>query len=169
MGAGVACELVDHIAIAAVEQHVGQRFLEMPAPRDRQEVRLALAARDLDQVAAGEPHRLTEHRRSDRNRIIMRQAPNEPGRRVIDERQPGGQLLPRPLLDPDHQELEHILEQQDLIFAVALGAGEEELGDAPHRLGAALRRTAMGRALKFDNEGFACLWLCHHAPQLNQA
>jgi hypothetical protein len=97
--------------------------------------------------------------------ISSSQPPNDPDRSVVDQRQPRAELLARAPLDPLDQKPKDVLEQEDLILTVAISAGEKEIGDAPHRLGAALRGTAMGRALELDNEGLACLWLHHHASR----
>ena len=148
---------MDDLAIAAVEQHIGHRGVDFLASRDREQVALAFGAGDLDQVAVGETRRLAQYRLGDRNLVILRQPPNDPDRGVLDQRKPHAELLARPPLDPLDQEPKHVLEQQDLILAVAISAGQKEIGNAPHRLGATLRGPAMGRALKLDNEGLACL------------
>ncbi len=160
---------MDDLAIAAVKQHIGHRRVDVLTPRDREQMALTLGAGDLDQIAVGDARRLAEDRLGDLDLIILREPPNDPDRSVVDEGQLRAELLARAPLDPLNQEPQHALEQQDLILTVAISAGQKELGDAPHRLGAALGRAAMGRALKLDNEGLACLWLCHHAsrPQRN--
>ncbi len=135
------------------------------ALRDREQMALALGARDLDQVAVGDARRLAEDRLGDRDLVILRQPPNDPDRSVVDEGQLRAELLACAPLDSLDQEPKHVLEQQDLILTVAISAGQKEVGDAPHGLGAALRGPAMGRALKLDNEGLVCLRLRHHASR----
>src|SRR5262245_18231557 len=126
---------------------------------------LTLGARDLDQVAVGEARRLPEDRLGNRDLVILRQPPNDPDRSIVDEGQLRAELLARTPLDPLDQQPQDVLEQEDLLFAVTVSAGQEERGNAPHGLDAALGGTAVGRALKLDDEGLACSWLGHDAPR----
>src|SRR6185369_5159416 len=150
--AGIVGELVDDLAIATVEQHIGYRRVNFLAPRYREQVVLTLGPGDLDQIDIGKTRRLPEDGLGDRDLVVQRQPPNDQDRSVVDKREPRAQLRTRAPLDPLDQEPKHTLEQQDLIFTVSLSAGEKEIGHASHRLGAALGGAAVGRALELDDK-----------------
>ena len=60
--------------------------IELPATRDRQQVILALGARNLDQIPSRRPHRASEDRLRNRDLVVLREALNNPDRCVVDQR-----------------------------------------------------------------------------------
>ena len=58
--------------------------------------------------------------------VILGKATDDPDRSILDQRQAGAELRTSPRLDPFDQEAKDILEQPDLIFAEAIGAGEKK-------------------------------------------
>ncbi len=97
-------------------------------------MRLAFAARGLDQRVVVKPIRLRQHRRRDLYQIVERQRADGHRRRGVDRREAARQQRLGGGLDVTHEALEHVVEQRDLLVRVVDGAVEKEIGDAAQRL-----------------------------------
>ncbi len=70
--AGIDRDLGDDLAVAAIDQHVGDHRAELHTLGDLAQVRLALALGDLDQILVGQPRRLRQHRPGDGDVVVGR-------------------------------------------------------------------------------------------------
>src|ERR1700722_14094533 len=121
-------------------------------PRDGEQVLLALAAGDLDQVACGQARGLGQDRPGNRDLVVAGALPNHLARRIIDRRQMPPQLDQRLGLDALDQVAKDVVEQADLRLIEAVGIVEKQVGDTPKRFDAFLGRAAFDRVLELDNQ-----------------
>ena len=110
--AGIVDGRLDHLVIAALDQHVGDGIGEHLAPGDRHQMRLALAARGLDQRLVVEPHRLRQHGTGDLDDVVEGERADGLRRRGVDRRQAVGEQGLGRNLDMLDQALEHVVEQR---------------------------------------------------------
>ena len=151
--AAVLHHRMDDVAVAALDEHVGDRFAERAALGDGVEVLLALAGGGGDQRRVGQPLRLAEHRARHFDVVVGGEHLDDVRRRIDDRRQPLRQLGARLGFDAGHQAAHHVIEQADLTFGEARCSVDEKIGDAGHD-GVAARRGAGGkRCFEFVEEG----------------
>ena len=153
--AGIAHHRMDDVAIAALDQHIGHRFAQRRAPRDRQQMLLALGAGADQEVALVEPLRQRQHRAGDVDIVVEGQHVNDVGRRIGDRRdalrQPGAGLALDGVDEPRHDVVEHA----DLLFGIARGVVDEEIGDAGQDVDAARNAPRRQRGFELVEEGKA--------------
>src|SRR5664280_2541578 len=128
--AGIARDLGDDLAVAAIDQHVGDHRAELPALGDLAQVRLALALGDLDQILVGQPRRLRQHRPGDGDVIVAGEAMDDIMRSIGDRRDVPAQLDPRAAFDMIDQADDDVVEQRGYILGHPVAAGQEQAGDA---------------------------------------
>src|SRR5207249_5279543 len=82
--AAVDGDLAGNLAVAAIDQHVGDRLVDLGSLRYGQEMILALLARDLDQIAGRELLGVLEHRAGNNNLIVLGEMADDLARRAVD-------------------------------------------------------------------------------------
>ena len=92
-------------------------------------MRLALAARILDQGIIVEPRRLRQHGACDLDHVVERQRPDRERRGGVDRGEAVGQQRLGRGFDVIHQTLEDVVEQPDLLVGIVYRAVDEEIGD----------------------------------------
>ena len=130
-------------------------FAERPAPRDRQEVLLTLGAGADQEVALIEPIRQSQHRAGDVDIVVERQHMDDVRRRIGDRRQALGQFGAGLVLDGVDQPRHDIVEDADLLFGIALGVVDEEIGDAGENIDPAGNAPRGQRGFELVEEGKA--------------
>ena len=151
-GADVSHDRMDHVAVAAFDQNVGHRFAERLALRDGEKMLLALGAGADHEVAVVEPFGLREHRARDFDIVIEGEHVDDVGRRIGDRRQPVRELGARFGLDGADEPRHDVVEHDDLIFGIMLGAVDEEIGDAGEDVDPARDAAGGQRGLEFVKE-----------------
>ena len=144
-GAGVVDRALDHLVIAALDQHVGDRAAQHLAGRDRHQMRLALAARVLDQGLVVEPCRLRQHGSGNLDHVVERERPDRQRRRGVDRGETVGKQRLGGCFDVIDQALEDIVEQADLFVRKVHRAVDEEIGDPAQGLDPASDRSVRER------------------------
>jgi hypothetical protein len=124
-----AGHLVDHAAIAALDQHVGDALAEPEAARDGEQVFLALGAGVLNQVGLVQRERVNEHRPGHRDGVVERQRAHQLRRGIVDRGEPPRQPGARLQFDVGAKLQQHVVEQRDLLAGIAARAGREQIGD----------------------------------------
>ena len=119
---------LDHLIVAALDQHVGDRAAQGLAGRNRHQMRLALAARILDQGLVVEPHRLRQHGTCHLDDIIESKRADGERRGGVDRGETVGQQHLGRGFDVVDQALEDIVEQPDLLVRIVHRAVDEEIG-----------------------------------------
>ena len=99
-----------------------------------------------------EPLGLLQHRGGDHDVIVEGERLDGANRRVRDRRQPPRQLGARGDLDLRREAPDHVVEHLDLLARILRGAGDEQVGDVPERIDAALGRARGDRLLKLGDE-----------------
>ena len=121
-----------------LQQRLGDDLGQPPAPGDRQQMLLALGLRQLDQVLGRQPRQFGQHRPRNRDLVIVGQAADHVGGRLLDgselrahfgERDPRGDIGQRAQLDGPDQPFEHVAEQLDLFAGIAVGGQQKQVGD----------------------------------------
>ena len=153
-GAGIVDRALNHLVIAALDQHVSDRAAQHLAGRNRHQMGLALVPRGLDQGFVVEALRLGQHGSCDLDQIVERQRADGQRRRAIDRSQPIGKQRFGGGFDVVHQALEHIVEQGDLIVGELDGAADEEIGDPAQRFNTAGDGSVGQRGLQFVEQAF---------------
>ena len=147
--AGIVDGGVDHFVIAAQHQHVGDRAAQGFAVGNREQMRLALAARGLDQGVVVEAVRLRQHGACDLDDVVEGERADRHRRRAVDRRQAiGKQRLGRGF-DVMHQALEHVVEQTDLFVGITHRAVDEEVGHPAQGFDPARDGAVRERGLQF--------------------
>ena len=123
-----------HVAIAAIDQHLGDLLLDDAASRDREQMRLALLLRDIDEVGRGQAARLAEHRARDRDLVVMGELADDLVRRLVDRGKPLRQLRTRFRLHAGDHVGEDVVEQRDLLVVELLRLEQEQIGHPPQRI-----------------------------------
>ena len=152
--AGIVDGALDHLVIAAQHQHVGHRAAQHPARRNRHQMRLALAARGLDQRFVVEPFRPGQHRSGDLDEIVECERANGERRRGVDRGQAAGEQRLGRALDVMHQALKDIVEQLDLFARIVHRAVDEEIGDTAQGFDPARDGSMRERGLQFVEQTF---------------
>ncbi len=146
-------DLASNRHVATLDQHVGNRFIEGRAARDRREMCLALGARNGDQRLVIEAIRTLKHGAGDLDRVVMREAADQAVGRIVDAGDAVAQFdhgLPLDFLD---QFLEHVVEHADLLVARARRGGDEQIGHPAQHFGAPLARSGLDGGFKFRDQG----------------
>ncbi len=125
---GLLTVALDHLVVAALDQHVGDGAAQDPARRNRHQMRLALAARVLDQGLVVEPHRLRQHRTRHLDDVVEGERADGERRRGVDRGEAVGQQRLGRGFDVVDQALEDIVEQPDLFVGIVDRAVDEEVG-----------------------------------------
>ena len=153
--AGIAHYRMDDVAIAALDQHVGHRLAQRRAPRDRQQMLLALGAGADQQIALVEALRQRQYRAGDVDVVVEGEHVNDVGRRIGERRdalrQSGAGLALDGVDEPRHDVVEHA----DLLFGIARGVVDEEVGDAGEDVDAARNAPRRQRGFELVEEGKA--------------
>ena len=140
---------LDHLIVAALDQHVGDRAAQGLAGRNRHQMRLALAARILDQGLVVEPHRLRQHRACHLDDVIESQRADRERRGGVDRGETVGQQHLGRGFDVIDQALEDIVEQPDLFVRIVHRAVDEEIGHPAQGLDPAGDGPVRKRGLQF--------------------
>ena len=107
-----------YLAVAALDQNVGERLVEAEARRHREQMRLALVLGNVQQVAI-DKLRLLQDRTGDRDVIVFRERADDAGRRVGDRRDTPRELGQRLGLDLLDQAADDVVEQRDVFVVEA--------------------------------------------------
>ena len=118
LGALIAGGTEQNRALAPVDQHVGDRLIEIPPERDGQEMVLALGARELGEQRAVEPDAMLQDRRRDVDGVVGGQRAADRRWRARDHGQALRERRPRRGLDARDQARKHVVEQRDLIVRI---------------------------------------------------
>ena len=121
-------------------------------------MRLALAARGLDQRLVVEPLRLRQHGAGDLDQIVERQRPDRQRRRGVDRGEAIGEQRLGRGLDVIHQALEDVVEQPDLLVRIVHRAVDEEIGDPAQGLDPAGDGAMRERGLQLVEQAFGGRW-----------
>ncbi|MHC2439567.1 hypothetical protein ACVMB0_006942 [Bradyrhizobium sp. USDA 4451] len=151
LGAGILGEAADHLVLAAIYDHVGDRSGQVFPRRDRVQMVLALAAGDLAQRGVGEAAGVGQDLACDADVVVPGQMLNHLKRRIVERREPLAELGARTRLDARDQEAQHVVEHLDLFIVEAVAVVQEQIGDLPQRLHALGRRPVPDRILEFGN------------------
>ncbi len=140
-GLGKARRLVvDHDAhdqmVAATDQHIGDGLGDAAARREGGEMRLAVGARDVDQIVFTQPLGFAQHRPGDRDVVVARQIANQSRWRVGDRGQPLRKAGQCKALDFDDEPGEHGVEQRDLLLGEPPGVLDKQGRHPLQRFGA---------------------------------
>ena len=117
-------------------------------------MRLALVARGLDQRLVVEAVRLRQHGAGHLDDVVERQRPDGLRRGDVDRGQPVGEQLLGRGFDVQHQALEHVVEQLDLLVGIIHRAAEKQVGDPAQRLHAPRDGAVCKRGLQFVEQVF---------------
>ena len=128
--APVCDHLTDHAAIAAFDQNIGDLFAQLQALGDGKKMLLALGGGVFNQVGIAQLLRVGQHRLGDGDIVVKGERADQPGRSVVDIRQPAGKSCPRLYFDIGREFLQHVIEQRDLFAGIAARAGRKQIGDA---------------------------------------
>ncbi len=144
--------LARHRHVAALDQHAGHLLAEFGASGDRGEMRLALGAGDRDEFLLAEPIGPLQHRAGDLDRVVVREAADQPVGRVLHAGHALGELEQRLPFDLPGELLEHVIEHAGLRRADARGGDDEQVGDAAKHFGALLGRAALNGRFEFAEQ-----------------
>ena len=97
-----------------------------------------LHAGDFDQRLLVDDRRSAQQRTGDRDLVLARELPDQSARRVGEDRQPLGQIGARGKFGVRNEAGQNAVEQIDVIGPEIRRALQEQFGDPPRRLGAAL-------------------------------
>ena len=100
---------------------------------------LALAAGDFDQRLLVDDGRSAQQRTCDRDLVFARELPDQPARRVGEDRQPFGQIGARGEFGVRDEPDQNAVEQLDMIGPIVRRPLQVQFGDPPRGLGTALR------------------------------
>jgi hypothetical protein len=145
-------DLARHDHVAALDQHAGHLLAELGASGDRREVRLALGTGDGDQLVLAEAVRPLQHRTGDFDRVVMREAADQPLRRILHAGDALGELAHRLQFDLPGELLEHVVEHAGLRLADARRGHDEQVGHAAKHLGAPFARAALDGGFEFAEQ-----------------
>jgi hypothetical protein len=129
--AGIVGQFADHLAFAAIDDHVGHGRGQVGPAGNGEQVILPLAAGDLDQHVGPEPAGIGKHIAGDLDLVVPGQMLDYLERRVVERRQPLGEFGLGPRFDARDQQAEHVVEDLDLVVAEAFPIVEKEIGDLP--------------------------------------
>ena len=106
---------------------------------------LALAAGDFEQRLVVDDGRSAQQRTCDRDLVFARELPDQPARRVGEDRQPFGQIGTRGEFGVRNEAGQDAVEQLDMIGPVVRRPLQVQFGDPPRGLG-----TTLGIAISDD-------------------
>ncbi|MEJ2374878.1 MAG: hypothetical protein P8Y53_06645 [Pseudolabrys sp.] len=113
---------------------------------------LAVAGGQCEQIVVGEARRLGKDRARHLDRLVTGQRPHGIEQRVGDRRQAMGKLSARLGFDRLGQTRNHAVEHVVLFFAIAAGAGQEQVGHAPKHFRLLAGRAGGQRAFDLSNQ-----------------
>jgi hypothetical protein len=150
---------VDHLAVAALHQHVGDRLAQRFALRDREQVLLTLAAGIGEEGALVQAFRLAEHGRGHLDIVVEGEHVDRVERSVRNRGQTVRQLGARRGFDCAHEADHDVVENASLRLCKARCAADEEIGDAGEHFDAARIGAAGERGLELvdDRKGLHAL------------
>ena len=131
MRAGIVRKAADHLAVAAVDDHVGDFLGKVGPPGDREQVILSLGAGNLDQRVGGDPARMRQHFAGNRDLVVAGQMLDDLEGCIVERRQPLAEFGLGPRFDARDQQAEDVVEDLDLVVAQALAIIEEQIGHLP--------------------------------------
>ena len=105
--------------IAALDQHVGDGFAQLQALGNGKQMILTLGAGVFHQIGVAQPLGMDQHRAGHHDFVVEGELAHDLGRRVFHGRQPVRQSGAGLDLDFDHQPLQHVVEQRDLLARIA--------------------------------------------------
>jgi hypothetical protein len=135
--AGIAGGAPDRRAVAAAYDDVGEIARKRRTLRHRQQMALALDARDFDQGLFIDDGRSAKQGTCDRDLVLARELPDQGAGGVGEERQPFGQIGPHGEFGMRNEIDQNAVKQVDVIGPESCGALQEQLGDPSGGLGAA--------------------------------
>ena len=121
---------MDHPAIAALDQNVGDALAEPKGAARWHQVVLALGAGILDQVGIAELVRVDQHRLGHRDGVVECERTDQPRRGVVDRGKPLAPIWRASSLHIGAKLLQHAIEQGDPLTGMAARTGREQIGDA---------------------------------------
>ena len=127
--------------VTALDQHVGDRFVERAASRDGEQMVLAFGARGHDQGVNIEQLGMLEHRRGNRDLVVTCQSTADHRRCARILCQAIGQGGARRYFDHDGDTHESVVEKLDLAGGIAGRSAHEDIGDTPNDFGAPFGHT----------------------------
>jgi len=116
--------------VAAIDQDVGHRFGQLQALRDGEQMFLALGPRIFGEIGVAERLRIFQDRLGDDDGVVERERADDSGRAAVDMGEALRQTGARLHFDIGDQLLQHVVEQRDLVAAIAARTGGEQIGDA---------------------------------------
>ena len=96
---------------------------------------------DLEQILLGQPRRLRKDGAGNLDRLVARQRAHHGDGGVLHRGEAIGEFDACLGLDLLGQAGNHVVEDADMLFGIAVGAAHEQVGDAPQCLDALIRRT----------------------------
>ena len=129
----------DHVAVAAANHDVGKSGRQRGALRHRHQMILALGARDLDQLRFVDDGRAAQQRTRDRDLVLARELSDQGARRIGELRQPFGEVGAGQDFGIRHQADQDAVKEIDVFGAEMRSALQEQIRDAPRRIGTAFR------------------------------
>ena len=127
-----------HLAIAAADDDIGEIGRQRRPLRHRQQMALALDAGDFDQRLLVDDGRSAQQRTRDRDLVLARELSDQAARRVGEQRQPFGQIGARGEFGMRNEAGQNAVEQLDMIGPEIRRPLQEQFGDPPRGVGAAL-------------------------------
>ena len=113
---------------------------------------LLLAIGDVNKIGVGEPRRLPQDGRRNRNVVIARKPPYDLDRRIIHRRQPLTEFGESLALNSLDQVAQDIVKNLNLLIAEPVGIGDEKIGDAAQGIYAFVLRAALDGIFQFSNQ-----------------
>jgi len=132
-------ELSNDLALATVDDHVGDGFREVCPARNGQQMILPFCACNLHEIAGPKAAGGGQHAAGHRDFVIPREVLNDFERCVVDGRQTRAEFGPGPALDAGNKKTQHVVEDLDLILAEAFPAMQEKICHLPKGRDAFLR------------------------------
>jgi hypothetical protein len=158
--ARVAGKLSDYLALAAIDDDVGDGFRQVRAAGNGEQVILALCARNLDENLCRETAGFGQHAACHRDRVIPRQLLNDLRRSVVERRQARAELGPGPAFDAGDEQTQHIVKDLDLIAVEALSVIQEEICHLTKGVNPPLPRATPHGVFEFVDDGMNRLLHC---------
>jgi len=127
---------------------------ELGAPRNGEQVILALGRRAFQKDVLRERREPGQDRPRDLDVLVPRQAADGLDRRIVDRGEPPAELDQGLALDLADQEAQDVVENLDLLVVQALGVVEEEVGHPSQRLDAVFQEVVLDRPFELGDERF---------------
>ncbi len=128
----------DHLAVAAAHDDVGEIGRKLRPLRHRQQMTLALEARNFDQGDLIDDGRSAQQRTCDRYLVLARELPDQPARGLCEHGQPLGEVGTRGNFGVGNQINQNAVKQIDVLGPEIRGTMQEQFADPARGLGAAV-------------------------------